>query len=225
MQNFFSSFWIFFLIPFAFGSIPSGYVLVKILFKKDIRKHGSKNIGSTNVGRTFGSKYGYITLLFDMLKGYFGVLISYNMLLSTMQNEDGANLAICALPLFAVLGHAFSPFMNWKGGKGVAATFGSFIFFNFEYMLICLSVYLITIKKSKFVSLGSIISTSLLPLTSYLYLKNNLKIIHKSGDYLIGLDENFPYILLQTLPIIILVMFLHRENLTRLKKGTESKIK
>ncbi len=225
MENFLSTFWTFFLIPFIFGSIPSGYILVKILFKKDIRKHGSKNIGSTNVGRTFGSKYGYMTLLLDMLKGYLGVLISYNMLSSGFQNENNINIAICLLPLFAVLGHAFSPFMNWKGGKGVATTFGSFIFFNFEYMLICLSFYLITIKKSKFVSLGSIISTCLLPLSSYLYLKNNLKIIHKSGNYFINLDENIPHILLQTLPIIILVVFLHRENLTRLKKGTESKIK
>ncbi|MBG98007.1 acyl-phosphate glycerol 3-phosphate acyltransferase [bacterium] len=230
MDNSIFNYWFYILPAFILGSIPSGYLLTKILFKKDVRQYGSKNIGSTNVGRTFGSKYGYITLFLDMLKGYIGVLISYNLLTSkyiSLENPqvEHVNLIISFLPLFAVLGHAYSPFMKWKGGKGVATTFGSFIFFNFEYMLICLSAYLITIKKSKFVSLGSIISTCLLPLTSYLYLEENLKIIHKNGNYYLESNDYTSYILIQTLPIIILVMFLHRENIKRLKEGSESQIK
>jgi len=230
MENSIFNYWFYILPSFILGSIPSGYLLVKILFKKDIRQFGSKNIGSTNVGRTFGSKYGYITLFLDMLKGYLGVFISYNLLTSKyilLENTkaEEINLIISLLPLFAVLGHAYSPFMQWKGGKGVAATFGSFIFFNFEYMLICLSAYLITIKKSKFVSLGSIISTSLLPLASYLYLEKNLKIIHENGNYYFESNDYIPYVLIQTLPIIILVMFLHRENIKRLRQGNESQIK
>ena len=230
MENSMFDYWFYILPAFMLGSIPSGYLLGKILFKKDIRQFGSKNIGSTNVGRTFGSRYGYITLFLDMLKGYLGVWISYNLLTSKyilLENPqpEEINLIISLLPLFAVLGHAYSPFMSWKGGKGVAATFGSFIFFNFEYMLICLSAYLITIKKSKFVSLGSIISTCLLPLASYLYLEKNLKIIHENGNYYFGTNDYIPYVLVQTLPIIVLVMFLHRENIKRLKQGAESQIK
>ncbi len=225
MENFYLDIFDLFLLSFFFGAIPSGYILVKSIFGKDIRRYGSNNIGSTNVGRTFGSKYGYITLFLDMLKGYVGVSISYSLLLSRSLLPNEMNLGIALLPLCAVLGHAFSPFMKFKGGKGVATTFGSFIFFNFEYMLICLSAYLLTIKKTKFVSLGSIISTCLLPITSYLYLEDNLKIIHQSGAYFVNGDKSISYISAQTLPIIILVVFLHKENLKRLKKGTESRIK
>ena len=109
MENSIFNYWFYILPSFILGSIPSGYLLVKILFKKDIRQFGSKNIGSTNVGRTFGSKYGYITLFLDMLKGYLGVFISYNLLTSKyilLENTkaEEINLIISLLPLFAVLG-------------------------------------------------------------------------------------------------------------------------
>jgi len=197
---------IFVLISFLIGGIPFGYLYVKFRYKKDIRTMGSGNIGSTNVYRNFGKRDGAIVFIFDFLKGFLIVLISrfyYDISISMF------------FGIAAILGHVFSIYLKFKGGKGVATTLGVFIAIAPFISFLSIIVWLIITKFTKYVSLASMIAIGSFPIFIFIsqYLGSNRL-----------LNEYNTTVFLTSAVIFLLVLFSHRTNIQRLIKGIEHKI-
>lgn len=185
---------------YLLGSIPFGYILTLKLSGKNIRDYGSGNIGSTNVKRVAGKKLAIITQLLDMLKGLFPVLIFLLLYNNYQYNYDFVFLIAMA----SILGHDFSIFLKFKGGKGVNTTLGASLLLAPYSVLISVAVYFIVKWKTSYVSLGSIFIALFLPLLSF---------------FLNGLNNLFYYLVTASLLIILL----HHKNILRLIKGDENK--
>lgn len=141
---------------FLMGSIPFGLLLVKLAGKGDVRAHGSGNIGATNVSRVGGKGLGLVTLLLDAAKGFAPVALAV---------QQDLPLDLCAaLALCAVLGHVFTPWLGFKGGKGVAAAVGAALAYRWMAVLPCLIVFLLLLAAFRRVSLGSVIGAAILPI-------------------------------------------------------------
>lgn len=194
------------LIAYVLGSIPNALWVGKTFKNIDVREHGSKNTGSTNAARVLGPKLGVFTLILDILKGalptYLGIVLGAN-LLTRMTGID--KLDIIVIGMAAILGHTFSLFLKFKGGKAVATTLGVFLVLVPYAILILLVVFFVIFGLTKYVSLASIVSAVALPITVYLTTR---------------------HIPLTVLGIIIglLVIIRHKENIKRLINGTESKL-
>ena len=194
------------LIAYVLGSIPNALWVGKTFKNIDVREHGSKNTGSTNAARVLGPKLGIFTLILDILKGalptYLGIVLGAN-LLSRMTGID--KLDIITIGMAAILGHTFSLFLKFKGGKAVATTLGVFLVLVPYAILILLVIFLVIFGLTRYVSLASVISAVALPITVYLTTR---------------------HIPLTVLGIIIglLVIIRHKENIKRLINGTESKL-
>jgi glycerol-3-phosphate acyltransferase PlsY len=187
------------LILFAYltGSIPIGVLLAR-LKGKDPRETGSGNIGATNVMRSAGKTLGIITLVGDVLKGFIPTFIAMRL---------GAPEFVIALVGLAVfLGHLFPVFLKFKGGKGVATGAGVFLAINYPVILISFIIFVIVLLIWKYVSLGSLVGTGIIPLSFFLF-KSPLE-----------------YILLSLL-LACGVFIKHRDNIRRLFAGTENKVK
>lgn len=187
-----------FLLGLIFGSIPSGLWIVKALHGIDIRNYGSKNIGTTNVFRTVGTQTAVIVLLCDMVKGIFAVaLVSYyfhNPLLDVIT------------ALGALLGHNYSLFLGFKGGKGVATGLGLLVFLMPKVAVATFSIWLVLVLITRYVSLGSIVAAICTPIMAWIF---------NYPDAYVGLG----------LIAGFFVVLRHKENIGRLLSGTESKIK
>ncbi len=194
------------LIAYVLGSIPNALWVGKTFKNIDVREHGSKNTGSTNAARVLGAKLGIFTLILDILKGalptYLGIVLGAN-LLTRITGID--KLDIIVIGMAAILGHTFSLFLKFKGGKAVATTLGVFLVLVPYAILILLVVFFVIFGLTKYVSLASIVSAVALPITVYLTTR---------------------HIPLTILGIIIglLVIIRHKENIKRLINGTESKL-
>ena len=194
------------LIAYVLGSIPNALWVGKTFKNIDVREHGSKNTGSTNAARVLGPKLGIFTLILDILKGalptYLGIVLGAN-LLTRITGID--KLDIIVIGMAAILGHTFSLFLKFKGGKAVATTLGVFLVLVPYAILILLVVFFVIFGLTKYVSLASIVSAVALPITVYLTTR---------------------HIPLTVLGIIIglLVIIRHKENIKRLINGTESKL-
>ncbi|MFZ1840556.1 MAG: glycerol-3-phosphate 1-O-acyltransferase PlsY [Leptotrichiaceae bacterium] len=194
------------LIAYVLGSIPNALWVGKTFKNIDVREHGSKNTGSTNAARVLGPKLGIFTLILDILKGalptYLGIVLGAN-LLTRITGID--KLDIIVIGMAAILGHTFSLFLKFKGGKAVATTLGVFLVLVPYAILILLVVFFVIFGLTKYVSLASIVSAVALPITVYLTTR---------------------HIPLTILGIIIglLVIIRHKENIKRLINGTESKL-
>ncbi|MTI69908.1 MAG: glycerol-3-phosphate 1-O-acyltransferase PlsY [Firmicutes bacterium] len=186
------------LVSYFLGNISTSYILGRIIEKKDIRNHGSKNAGATNALRVFGVKLAASTFLGDALKGVVAVIIG-NYILGYSGMLIGA--------IFAVIGHNWPVFLKFKGGKGIATTIGVVLAINPLLAIISIVIGLIIIIKTKYVSLGSIIAMSILPLISLIVVR--------------PFDEKF---LIFTLILSIMAVYRHKTNIERLVKGLESKI-
>lgn len=188
---------LFIFLSYLLGSIPFGYIVVKVATGKNLVEYGSGNVGSTNVKRIGGRKLSIITQLLDMLKGLLPVaiflLLDYN---SSIQYY------IYMLALASILGHNFSLFLKFKGGKGVNTTLGASVLIAPYSVFIAVGVYYIVKWKFKFVSLGSLLLATTMPIVEY--------IIHKANPV-------FYYLIISSLLIIIM----HRKNIIRLIKGEE----
>jgi len=146
------------LISYLVGSIPFGLLFSRMV-GKDVRKEGSGNIGATNVNRVLGKKLGILTLLCDVAKGFLPVFIASIML----PEGDNWELYIGLCGLAAVLGHMFSIYLGFKGGKGVATALGVFLFFSPWSIAIALVVFVAVVGISGFVSAGSLAAAALIP--------------------------------------------------------------
>lgn len=139
---------------YLLGSIPFGLVVSRGK-GIDIRSEGSKNIGATNVTRLLGKKLGALTLMCDLLKGYFPMLISAYLL----QDASAQQLTIALCGAAAVLGHMFPLYLRFRGGKGVATALGAFLYLEPLAVLGCLLVFIALVYFSGFVSLGSLMGS------------------------------------------------------------------
>lgn len=186
------------IIAYFIGSIPNGYIIGKKAYGKDLTRLGSGNIGATNVQRVLGMKPAIIVLILDFLEGFITVGISKMLFKST-------GFALYA-GFFAALGHDYSIFMpHFRGGKGVATSFGIIMAVSPLSGVIGVVIFTIVVFTTKFVSLGSLIGSASVPFISYLL----------SKDYRITLF---------LLPFAILIFISHRENIIRLLSGKERKI-
>jgi len=183
---------------YLIGSIPTGLLLAKAFGGVDIRSAGSGNIGATNVYRTMGRKVGLLTLLGDCMKGVIPVVAAKSL---------GLPVAWVALVgLSAFLGHVYTIFLGFKGGKGVATALGVFLAASPWAVLAVLVIFSLVLYKWRYVSLASITAAALMP-------------------SLVALLYKQPALVGMTLVIAALVIFKHRENIQRLKAGTENKFK
>ena len=190
------------VLSYLLGSIPFGYLFTRKFTGKNIREHGSGNIGSTNVKRVAGSKVALITQLCDMLKGLLPV--GAILLLKYFKIFTFPDTYIYLIGLTAILGHNFSIFLNFKGGKGVNTTLGASILLSPIPVLISVLVYYMVKWATKYVSLGSICLSITLPVCEFL--------IHKSS-------YRFYYFILCAALIIVM----HLPNIFRLINGNENK--
>ena len=186
------------ILSYLCGSIPFGYIIAKIFKKTDIRKQGSGNTGATNVYRTISKPLGILTLFLDLLKGFVPVY------LVSLTNPSTYWIVI-VVALATILGHIFTVFLNFKGGKGVATACGAFLAMNPLAVLICFVSFVIVLIIFKYVSLASIVAAILLPIS--LYLLNSLS-----------------ELVIFSCIISLLVIIRHISNIKRLLNGTENKI-
>ena len=200
---------IFFVILFSYvcGSIPFGLVLSKFFGNVDVRKIGSGNIGATNVLRT-GNKYlALLTLLLDILKGFFPVLISIKYFPELIYVSS----------LIVFLGHVFPLWLKFKGGKGVATYLGILLALSIQLSLLFIFTWVVVSLIFKYSSLSSMFS-SLTVFVVTLIKDNALKSINPQID--IGEEMSIMLFI-----FFILIIFTHRKNIYKLKNKTEQKIK
>ena len=182
------------IYSYLLGSIPFGLILSKIFLKKDIRQSGSGNIGATNVLRSGNRILGFLTLILDGLKSYLAVIITIGFF------SDYFFLS----SVLVFLGHLFPIWLKFKGGKGVATYLGILFALNFYYAVIFILSWLIIIFITKYVSLGSLVS-SLIVLLFNIYFE--------------GFNESIMLFM-----FLVLIIYSHRTNIGRLKAGIENKI-
>lgn len=152
------------LMAYLLGSIPFGYLLVRFFRKEDIRQKGSGNIGATNVMRSGSKGLGAVTFLLDVMKGFGAVWLCRVYALHAGLASDVVGTAVALAALFVVLGHIFTVWLGFKGGKGVASAFGVFIALAPWAALAALGIFILVFAASRYVSLGSILSAIAFPI-------------------------------------------------------------
>ena len=188
------------IVSYLLGSIPFGYVLVRLFHHTDIRETGSGNIGATNVART-SPALGAVTLLLDALKGFAAAALARHFHL------EASALFVAAAALFAIIGHMFPVWLGFRGGKGVATALGSFLCVAPKSVLVMLAIFIILVVAFRYISLGSIVAALCFPLLVW-------QMEHPGRDP-IGLIAI----------ACALIVLRHHENIGRLVRGNESPLK
>ncbi|WP_313235767.1 glycerol-3-phosphate 1-O-acyltransferase PlsY [Sporosarcina ureae] len=191
------------LAAYLLGSIPSALWIGKLFYGTDVRQHGSGNMGATNTFRVLGKKAGIVVTLLDIFKGTAAVLLP----LLPFFHDTAIHPLI--LGVVAVLGHIFPIFAGLRGGKAVATSGGVLLGFNWPIFLLVVITFLIALKLTKMVSLTSIIVSILGPLYCLIY-------------YFMGGDL---YLFLVVALMGFFIFYRHRDNISRIKNGTEPKVK
>jgi glycerol-3-phosphate acyltransferase PlsY len=191
------------LLSYLLGSIPFGYILVRLFLKQDIRATGSGNIGATNVARSGAKMLAATTLLLDIAKGTAAVWITQKLI---SPDSTGDVLALAAFAgLFVVLGHCFTMWLRFRGGKGVATALGVFLILTPKGAAVALAVFLVVVFITRYISLGSIVAAISLPIATYFSHGMSLRALG----------------FLSAICLVVIVK--HHQNIGRLIAGTESK--
>ena len=194
---------------YLLGSIPFGYLLVRIFRGQDVRQTGSGNIGATNVARTGSKGLAIATLLLDALKGYVAVAIAF-WLAGRSLSGSNQTYTLAALAAFcALLGHMFPVWLRFKGGKGVATALGGFIALVPMAVLVALVVFIAAVAITRYVSLGSILSALVLPVAAWWlspFVRSTTTIVLIAASCL-------------------LVIVRHKDNIRRLIAGSENRFR
>lgn len=185
------------IAAYLLGAIPVGYVLTKVVTGKNILEHGSGNIGSTNVKRIAGKRIALFTQLLDMLKGLLPVLL---YVVFVPESNEFMKYFVA---LAAIIGHDFSVFLWFKGGKGVNTTLGASILFSPVVVLISVVIYFIVKWRYKYVSVGSLALSIALPLFELIFN---------------GVSNTFYYLI----ACMFLIVVLHHKNIYRLLHNSEN---
>lgn len=197
--------WIAIAIAYLLGSIPFGYLLVRLFRQEDIRQTGSGNIGATNVIRSGSRWLGILTLLLDLGKGFLAVEIGWH-LANGANAVDAASLAA----LFAVIGHVFPVWLHGKGGKGVATALGVFLALAPWPALLALGVFIVIFALTRYVSLASILAAASFPVWVWVVARF-LEIRYGYG----------PIFVASTILVPAVILIKHEKNVQRLLNGTE----
>ena len=196
--------YLFVIISYLIGSIPTGLVLAKVTRKEDIRRSGSGNIGATNVTRLLGKKLGVLTLLGDVLKAVLPMLAAHWYFVKSGRpvspGEVDAVVSLCGGAAF--LGHLFPIYLNFRGGKGVATALGVFLVLEPLAVLISIFLFVAVVYFSGFVSAGSLLVSALMTV----------------WIWLLGGSPNHVFL---AFFIGVLIWFKHAENIRRLLEGAE----
>ncbi len=182
------------LYSYFLGSIPFGFILTKIFLKQDIRETGSGNIGATNVLRTGNKFLAILTLVLDFLKGYMTIIVTLKYF----------NDLILLSALICLLGHIFSIWLKFKGGKGVATYLGILLALSVNYFLIFIIVWVSILLIFRYSSLSSILATLGIFIYEYFFLENNIL--------------SFLFI------SFIIILYAHRSNILKLINKNETKV-
>jgi glycerol-3-phosphate acyltransferase PlsY len=197
---------IFIVFAYLIGSIPTAVWISRYFFGVDIRDYGSGNSGATNTFRVLGSKWGCIVMSVDVLKGFIATSL-YIVLPFYMHNEwDRTNLMV-GLGLAAVVGHIFPLWADFRGGKGVATLFGMILAIQPLVALYCVGVFLLCLYLTRFVSLSSILA-SIAFMVLILFIFNEKEPLYRAF----------------AIAVALLVILTHQKNISRLLRGSESKI-
>ena len=194
---------------YLLGSIPSSVWYGIGYFGIDVRKQGSGNAGATNTFRVLGKRAGTVVMLIDVMKGWTATCLA-SMLF--YMNEIGETELLVYKILFgivAIIGHIFPVFVNFKGGKGIATLLGMVLAIHPELASVCITIFILTLVASQYVSLSSILATLAFPVLSWLGL--------------FGHPE--PLLIVFGFTMFILVVFTHQKNIVRLLNGNESRVK
>ena len=187
------------IISYLVGSFPTGYLVGKIVYGINLFEHGSKNVGATNALRVLGKKAGVFVLTVDALKGAIPVIVAtYSLNLHYQWS--------LAIGFFAIFGHTFSPFIKFKGGKGVATSAGTFLALAPLAMGSSLVTFIVVVTCTKFVSLGSILASIVLPIACAMFYPAK------------------PVIWQACTLLTIFIIYKHRSNLGRLIRGEENRL-
>jgi acyl phosphate:glycerol-3-phosphate acyltransferase len=210
------------LVSYLLGSIPFGYLLLRIFRGQDVRQTGSGNIGATNVARTGSKGLAVATLLLDALKGYAAVAFAFR-LAGSHRFESGVSTSVydqaqpmmnsqtvfllAALAAFcAILGHMFTLWLRFKGGKGVATAVGAFAALAPRAIVVALVLFVIVVAVTRYISLGSMVAAGAFPLLVW---------------WLNPAERATAPILLLIAASSILIILRHKDNIRRLLAGTE----
>lgn len=191
------------LAAYLLGSIPTGLWVGKLFFNTDIREHGSKNLGATNSFRILGKTAGLVVTLVDIFKGTAAVLLPY------LAFFEDATISPLLLGVVALIGHMFPVFASFRGGKAVATSAGVLLGVSWPLFTILFFVFFGSLKLFKMVSLTSIISATV----AFLYGIINWIVTGNWG------------LCLMTAFLFFFIVYRHRENIKRIKNGTEPKVK
>ena len=192
------------IIAYCIGSIPTGYVVARWIKGIDIRQFGSGNTGATNVFRVLGKPYGILVLICDALKGFIPAALFVPLFNVSYGSLTHADLALL-IGIAAIVGHVFSIFMRFRGGKGVATSTGVFLAIAPLPVLIACAILIPVIILTRMVSVGSLSGAVLLPILIRIFQPESTLVFFMS----IGLG--------------LLIIYRHRDNIKRLLKGQEKK--
>jgi len=183
------------ILAFLLGSLPFGLIVARVFFKTDIRAQGSGNIGAANAARTLGKSAGALVLILDALKGFAPTVLA--------QDVGGISLALVA-GFAAIVGHCYSPWMRFRGGKGVATELGVLFGLAWQAALIFIGVWIVAVLATGFASVGSLLAS-----------------ISTIGSLWLFLDVRAA---IYAACVVAIIAWRHRENIRRLFEGRENRL-
>ncbi len=199
------------LVAFVVGGIPFGYLVGRAILKDDIRKHGSGNIGATNVARVIGWKWGSLVLVLDAIKGLLPTL-GARLLMASRFSEDAAQTATILAGITAILGHMYPIWLKLRGGKGVATALGVVLVISPVASLVALILFSIVLGTTKIVAAASIAAATGFAITQLILLGAHAFEVAK-----------FPLTLFSVI-VPALIIWKHRSNIGRIIRGEENRI-
>lgn len=193
-------------LAYLLGSLPTGYIAGRLV-GVDIRKVGSGNVGATNVTRVLGKRFGYPVFVVDFAKGLAAVVLAVIMARASQSSAQFVDLCAAIGAVCSVIGHSYSIWLGFRGGKGVATLMGALFGINWITALIVCAVWIVVFQVTRYVSVASIAAAVALPITAaiMLFLKELATPIPLYFSFCLG----------------AIIVGRHRSNLSRLLKGTE----
>jgi glycerol-3-phosphate acyltransferase PlsY len=207
------------VLSYLVGSIPTSIIVARVRRGIDIRQHGSGNAGGTNVIRVLGWKAGVFVILMDMAKGLFATIVISRLMYGAIPFEnttpfDDFTVVQIIAGCSAMLGHIWTLFAGFKGGKGIATAGGMLIGIAPVEVAVSLGVFTIVLLISHYVSLGSLSAAVAFPLT--MFFRENIFLVDIQG---------YNTLIFFSIGIALLIIFTHRSNIKRLLRGTENRVR